>query len=438
MPPTRPALLLLGGLAASWNQPYVQAARDRDLVLLLLDRPSPYVESTIASWRANEPHPVEVGVARADQLAAIVALATAWRERYDIRGVCCLRESYVEPASVVADLLDLPGPGLRAGRVCRNKYLQRRLLPSLSPACMLVEAARRDETVAGWSRFPLVVKPLGREGSSGVRVATDASGLRDCLDEYDPDEPVLFEERVTGQEYSVESLSDRGKPCYVGITEKRTTEQDGDFFVEMGHTTPPTGLSAEDRERLLDAHRTVLDALRFDTGMAHAEYRVDARGRVIMMEIAARPPGDAIMALHSLATGASLEEAVVALAVGESVSVPPQTRFARQVYLPQRPGVFIGVAVAPELGVAANEHPGAAVDFTRIGRATADEPPAVRRVAELKARGATLGPIRQSTDRAAMVVIDAPTGAELDDLEARCRRAVRLRIVARQEETVPR
>jgi hypothetical protein len=426
-----PALLLLGGLAVAKHQRYLEAAADRGLAVLLIDAPGPYVDQTLASWPAAEPAPTGCAQLAPGDLTAVVGQIAAWQERYAIRGVGCLREPWVETASVVADLLALPGPGLRASRICRNKYLQRRLFASISPACTLVGPEYRPELARAWLRFPVVVKPIAREGSSGVRSATDPVTLADCLAGYDEREALLFEEYVPGLEYSVESLTERGELRFIGITAKRTTEAHSDYFVELAHTTPAPDLPPGDRETLLRTHRDVLHALRFDTGIAHAEYRVDAGGNVMLMEIAARPPGDAIMALHGLATGAYLEDALVALLSGETVTYPPPTRFARQVYLPQRPGLFAGIAVSPELGVAADRYPGAAVSFARLQPGAATDRPAVRRIAELKPRGSSLGPMRESSDRAATVIMDAPTAAELDELEARCLRAVRLRVVSR-------
>jgi hypothetical protein len=48
----------------------------------------------------------------------------------------------------------------------------------------------------------------------------------------------------------------------------------------------------------------------------------------------------------------------------------------------------------------------------------------LRAVLVLQDRGAELGPIRSSDDRAVTFFIDAPTIAELDGIEERVRRAV--------------
>jgi biotin carboxylase len=413
--PPRPALILLGGFAVAWNQRFLQAARARDLDVLLMDAPGP---------QADAMRPIgEVGIAAATDLAGIVDHAAFWAARYDVRGVCVLREDYVEPGAVVADLLGLPSPGLRAARVCRNKHLQRRYLSVHSPLSTLVEPGQR----AGWTRFPVVVKPVGRLASSGVRLVTGPERLPDCLAAYDPDEVLLFEERVAGQEYSVESLSSGGKVVYTGITEKRTTEHGSEYFVETGHTMPAS-VPATVAEQMIATHEEVLDRLAFDTGMAHAEYRVTPAGRVVLTEIAARPPGDSIMALHWLATGAPLEDAVVGLAVGETVAHPEPSRHARQVYLPQEPGVMADLTVDASLGTAPTWFDPAVVHAQVEACGAAEDPPALRCVVALKAPGTVLGPLRESSDRAAMFVVDAATPDELDAFEGHCRDAITLRV----------
>jgi biotin carboxylase len=403
-----PALLLLGGFAVAWNQRFLDAASARGLDVLLLDRPGPQAEALRSAG--------DVRLAAASDLPGIVDHVTTWSRQHDVHGVCVLREEYVEPGAVVADLLGLPSPGLRAARVCRNKYLQRRYLADWSPV----------STLADPGRFPVVVKPVGRLASSGVRLVTDADELSACLTGYDPDETLLFEERVVGQEYSVESLSHDGKVVYAEVTQKRTTEGESEYFVELGHTTPAI-LPGAVRGQILQTHEAVLERLAFGTGMAHAEYRVTAAGRPVLIEIAARPPGDSILALHWLATGAPLEDAIVGLAVGETVSHPEPRRYARQVYLTHPPGVL------DDLVVEGIDRAPVWFDPAEIGAqidacGAADDPATVRCVMALKPRGTRLGPIRESSDRAAMFVVDAPTPSTLDAISQRCERAISLRV----------
>ena len=432
---TPPALILLGGNLVAWNQRFLHAARARGLAVLLVDAPATRVDALVDDRDPDDPGDplagvAEVGLLASGDVAAIVDRCCDWAQHYDVRGVCSLREDYVAAAAAVADVLGLPAPGLRAARVCRNKHLQRRYLAAWSPRSALVSCDRRTEAAEQWTTFPAIVKPVGRSASSGVRRVADAAELSHCLAEYPEGETLLVEERVVGQEYSVESLSRRGELLRAAITEKRTTERGSAFFVEMAHTTPPPWMGVEQRAALLDAHAGVLERLAFDTGIAHGEYRLTADGRAVLMEVAARPPGDSIMALHWLASGVPLEDALVALAVGESPAYPAARRFARQVYLDHEPGVLADLSVDPQLGIAPAWFRADEVRAQVHACGNPASPAAVRCVVGLKPAGTVLAPLRESADRAAMFVVDAPTPDALERIEARCRDAIDLRVAS--------
>lgn len=207
------------------------------------------------------------------------------------------------------------------------------------------------------------------------------------------------------------------------MTAKRTTERRSTSFVETAHSVP-----AADREigdRLLDANRSVLDRLGFEDGVAHSEWRMSERGPVLM-EVAARTPGDGLMALYKLATGAAFEPQIMRAALGEPVEYPRPRRYARQVYLEHEPGVLDDVVVdwpgvepvwVGEDGGWPDVEPGAAAD-----------PPTLRAVLVLQDQGSELAELRDSDDRAVTFLIDAPSPGELDRLEAEVSGAIRLQI----------
>jgi len=434
-PSHRSAVILLGGLVATWNHRFLHAAARRGLEVLLLDGPASGIDARHErGLRSGPPHPLARiaghAVHAADDSAGVLEACLAWARDFDVRGVCCLREEYVDSAGLLTDLLGLPSPGLRASRVCRNKYLQRRYLGLWSPASELVGPRDRLARARTWNRFPAVVKPVGRLASSGVRLVLTGGELLACLDDYSPTEVLQFEERIVGPEFSVESLSRDGVALYAEVTEKRTTEGDSPYFVELGHTTPAVHLSEASRASLLATHAAVLERLQFGTGIAHGEYRITGGGRVVLTEVAVRPPGDSIMALHWLATGFALEDAVLGLALGEDVAPPASARrYARQVYLAHHPGVLTAVEVDASVGMDLTWFDIAEVrDQIVSGSADAD-PPSLRCLLGLKPVGTPLGPLRESADRAAMFVVDAPTPDELDAIEDSVRRGTRLRVM---------
>ena len=111
-------------------------------------------------------------------------------------------------------------------------------MPDLSPASVLIPPGARESVDHGSVRFPAVVKPATRHSSQGVCTVHDRAELAAQLDDYPAQETILVEQKITGQEYSVESLIQDGKPLFASVTRKETTDVDSQYFVEMAHTVP--------------------------------------------------------------------------------------------------------------------------------------------------------------------------------------------------------
>lgn len=373
-------------------------------------------------------HITEIGFVTGDWtvqgafVAGAVAHAVEWRRRYEIVGAYAVGDTLAEPTGLLCDGLEVRSPGLRASRACRSKYLQRWYAPELSPASLTIPAGEREAADLGAVRFPAVVKPGSRSSSEGVVSVRDADELRRQLSTYSDHEVVLVEERVAGPEFSVESLVQDGRAVFASVTDKGTTDSHAHTFVELVHTVPSA--RADVRDALLVANSRLLERLRFQDGIAHSEWRVGPDGCAVLMEIAARTPGDGILVLYHLATGEPMEPEILRIALGEPAAYPAPRRCTRQVYLEHEPGVLRDVAldwpgVQPvwigDSGVWPDVLPG-----------PADDPPALRAVLVLKKRGSELGPLADSDGRAVTFFIDASTPAELDELERLVRAAIRI------------
>jgi hypothetical protein len=162
--------------------------------------------------------------------------------------------------------------------------------------------------------------------------------------------------------------------------------------------------------------------LGFTDGVAHAEFRVTREGRVYLMEIAARTPGDGLLALYHLSTGVPMEPEILRIALGRPASYPDPVRYARQVYLDHVPGVLEDVKVSRP-GVTAQWAPEGDIWPTPRPGAPSDGP-ALRNVLVLKEPATVLGELHESDDRAVTCLCDARTPEELDDLERRIRDSI--------------
>lgn len=359
----------------------------------------------------------------------VLAVMRDWRERYDVTGLYAMEEMLVEPSGLAADMLGLPSPGLRASRACRSKYLQRGYLPELSPSSLLVPPQRRATVDLDALKYPVVVKPAARHASSGVLACECPEAVVGLLGDYPAHETLLIEQRVEGREFSVESLVRDGEVRFAAVTRKETTETHERTFVELSHTilAGPVRVAGRDVGALLtEANRRVLAGLAFENGVTHSEWRVTEAGEPFLMEIAARTPGDGITVLYHLACGIPMEVPIIGIALGEQVDYPRPQRWARQVYLEHPPGQLRDVTVdwpdtqvhwIGEADLWPPVHPGAPGD-----------PPMLRSVLALKPRGAELGPLTCSDDRAVTFLIDADSEADLNRLEEQVRAALTVAI----------
>jgi biotin carboxylase len=363
-------------------------------------------------------------------VAGAIAVVTAWREKYHVVGAYAVGDVLAEPTGLLCDGLRVPSPGLRASRACRSKYLQRWYLPEFSPRSVVIPAARRaradrdsqldaDLDAIG---LPAVIKPASRHSSWGVLRVSDRAELRRELAAYPEHEILLVEELVGGQEYSVESLVQRGAVVFASATRKET-QAHGRTFVELSHTVPEH--REEIRERLLAANALLLERLGFGDGIAHSEWRLAPDGRIVLMEMAARTPGGGLMTLYRLATGVPMEPEILNIALGEPARYPAPHRFARQVYLEHEPGVLDDVAVAwPDVEP---QWLGEGGVWPEIKPGSADDDPALRAVLVLKERGSELRAMESSDDRAVTFFIDAGSPEQLDALEQRVRAAISIK-----------
>ena len=429
------AFILTGAFSVVCRDPiYIHYLVRRGLKVLLI---------TAAHWReqalthAGDPaHPASAidelafvdGSVESDGsfIPGVIEHAQRWRDQYNVVGVYAVGETLVEPTGLIADFFGLPFPGLRAARACRSKYLQRWYLPELNPAWLLVPPGGRGSFDREAVRFPAVVKPATRHSSLGVQTVYDHTELADQLGTYPANEAVLVEQKVTGQEFSVESLIQDGKVLFASVTQKETTDVHSRFFVEVAHTVPGKHNTTWDTVRL--ANELMLDRLAVENGITHAEWRVDRQGDAYLMEVAARTPGDGIMALYRLATGQRMEPEVLRIALGEPAAYAQPRRHARQVYLEHEPGLLQDVTVNwPRVEV---EWIGPDAIWPEMEPGSADGPPALRAVLVTRSRGTELRPLRSSNDRAVTFFIDAPTLEQLDDLEQRVRHAVTIKITS--------
>ncbi|CAM5518185.1 Biotin carboxylase OS=Streptomyces glaucescens OX=1907 GN=SGLAU_17260 PE=4 SV=1 [Streptomyces glaucescens] len=411
--PDRPeAVLFMGDLVVLARQGLlVQEALARDLVPLAVVSTDTDLArlDAVRSDPAHSLHGLGEVVQVADaRIASVLPAVQPLLSRYDVRGVISVGEVFVEPVGVLADCLGLPGTGSKAAVICRNKLLQRTAAPEFSPRWQVVPVAERASFTLPADRFPAVVKPAGRFYSSGVTEVAGQEELTAALTQFGDDEISLAESRVHGPEFSVEALVQNGEVLWSGVTGKETNEHEGPYFTELSHTSPAL-LDPADEAALIAANTEILRRVGVRDGITHGEYRLTADG-VVLMEIAARLPGDAITFLWELATGVPVEPIMLDLALGVPTRYPAPRRRARQQFVDHPHGVLRDVtAEGAEVSWPARDD-----RWPALTPVAADAEAGLRGVLVGRLPGDVLGVQEHSGHRSASVVVDAPLDADLD------------------------
>ena len=158
-------------------------------------------------------------------------------------------------------------------------------------------------------------------------------------------EPLLVEEYVPGPELSIDGLLTAGALTVTAVFDKPWTPE-GPTFEETLLITP-SRLAEPVLAAAIDAAGQAARALGLTHGPIHAELRIDERGgqaRPVMLELAARCIGGLCSRALRFPGGTSLEELVLAHALGRPVPGHRDGRPSGVLMLPvPRPGVLRAV-----------------------------------------------------------------------------------------------
>jgi biotin carboxylase len=266
---------------------------------------------------------------RPERAAEQIAEAAAGRP---IRGIVPASDPTAVIAALAAERLGLPRNPPEAARRAANKHAMRRALRDAGvpvPDFALHDLDSDPEVAARATRYPCVLKPLIFSASRGVIRADDPAGfvaawrriarlLGDTKAERRPrgdDESheVLVESFVPGAEVALEGLL-RGGALEVLAVFDKPDPLDGPYFEETFYVTPsrhPAALQREIERVVADGAR----ALGLREGPLHAELRLSPAGPVVL-EIAARSIGGLCSRTLRFGAGLTLEEVLVAHAMG--------------------------------------------------------------------------------------------------------------------------
>ena len=253
-------------------------------------------------------------------------------------------------AAVVAERMGLPHNPVQAVSAAADKAEQRRLWAAASvaqPAFRIVPAGASEDSprrAAEEAGFPCVVKAVSLSAGQGILRADDpdavvgaARRIRRILAAAGrpADEPLLVEEYVPGPELSIDGLLTSGGLAVTALFDKPCAPG-GPTFEETVLTTPSRLPGPVQAAAIATAGRAAR-ALGLTDGPVHAELRVgqrDGQPWPVMLELAARCIGGLCSRTLRFAGGRSLEELVLANALGRPVPRPRTARPAGVLMIP--------------------------------------------------------------------------------------------------------
>ena len=254
-------------------------------------------------------------------LDAAVEIIAALHARRSLDAVVAVDDQGLVVAAAAAARLGLTHNPIEAVAATRDKAALRARLAAAAvaqPEYRVVAPGQSVAAAAAQIGYPSVVKPVSRSGSQGV-IRVDDSVQASAVAErvraiVGPDEPILVEGFVAGAEVAVEALLVGGVLEVLAIFDK-PDPLDGPFFEETIYVTPsrqPAPILAA----LAATVTAAAAAVGLREGPVHAELRVGADSRPVVIEVAARSIGGLCARSLRFGAGVSLEEIIVRHAIG--------------------------------------------------------------------------------------------------------------------------
>lgn len=226
--------------------------------------------------------------------------------------------------------LGLPHNSPEAALAASDKHRMRQVLAESGLNCprfQLVTADMDPLDAAADVGFPLIIKPLGANGSQGVMRIDNPEELPKAVARLaaiiggDPGQrrsDFLMESYIPGVEVAVEALAHGSALTVLAIFDK-PDPLEGPFFEETIYVTP-SRLAADTQESVRRSTQRAAAALGLGFGPIHAEMRINDDG-VWILELAGRSIGGLCSRTLRFDTGVSLEALILQQACGLSLSL---------------------------------------------------------------------------------------------------------------------
>ena len=222
--------------------------------------------------------------------------------------IVALDEFDLGVAALIREHMRLDGLGESATRFFRDKLAMRTQAKAAGTLAVpeFTGVFHYDEVSAFLQKTegPWLLKPRMNASAIGIKLINHPDEVWPFLEELgDEQSHYLLERFVAGEVFHCEGVSWQGEvvfsqPFQYGKPPMQTMHQGGVF------TTRTLALDSKDGKALVDAQRTLLQALGMESGVTHSEFiKAEQDGRMYFLETAARVGGAYIAEACEFATG---------------------------------------------------------------------------------------------------------------------------------------
>lgn len=275
--------------------------------------------------------------------ASLKTIEAAAKER-PYAAIIATEDHTVALAAAAANRLGLPSNPPHAAAISQRKDLSRGCLQHTGvpvPKHRVIDLTRDLAHQIDGFPMPCVVKPLSLSASRGVIRANSVHEFRQACrrigdiiaDQVNPIErhTLLVEQYIPGIEIALEGILDNGKLSLLALFDK-PDPLEGPFFEESYYITP-SRLEPHLQKLAVQRVQQACRAYGLVMGPIHAELRIHD-GEAWILEVAARSIGGECSRLLDNCFNHSLEEIIIAQALGNPVNLQSRQSGAGVLMIP--------------------------------------------------------------------------------------------------------
>jgi biotin carboxylase len=224
-------------------------------------------------------------------------------------------------ASIVASKLSLPFASVESALFSNDKFRQRCVCSDAGIKQPKFEEVRTpNDTLSAAERigYPIVLKPVDSRGTFGVTIVDNPEELHIAYYEAISNSPglrLICEKFIEGELVTVDGFCFSNGHQSLTVASRKYAEGKKPVTKYISY---PSDHSAEMKQKLLENHHNVINALNYNFGHTHGEYIVTPSGEIYLVECANRGGGVYTSStINPLLTGIDLNGVFINQCLGE-------------------------------------------------------------------------------------------------------------------------